>query len=65
MNRAYAYKLCFVIGTTALAGLLSWLTGLRFGVAWYSVAVITADAVLVRNEANRRRAHAIARLRPL
>jgi len=65
MNRAYAYKLCFVIGTTVLAGLLSWLTGLRFGAAWYSVAVITADAMLVLNEADRRRAQAIARLRPL
>ena len=65
MYGVYSYKLFFVIGTTVLAGLLSWLTGLRFGVAWYAAAVIIADAMLVLNEAYRRRSYAIARVRPL
>lgn len=58
-------KLVFIIGTTLGAGILSWTTGVKFGVAWYPVAVLTTDAIFLLQKVHGARGNPIARVRPL
>ena len=48
MNRDYAFKSGFMLGTLLFAGFVSWLTHWDFGAVWCVIAVATTDLMLLR-----------------